>query len=280
MIRRLQGAGEFTILASVNKYTKGFDVPDVECIIDARPNMTSLASLIQKMGRGMRSHPGKAFCLYLDHAGNVEGWYEEVVNFWASGVDSLDVEETGAQKRKEGDERTAFECGGCGRAMPKAAKVCPACGWEAPQRASGVETVAGKATGRDRSHTGRSRVDQRQVADVAAPCASTLRSAARTRAGTLITAGARRAHCIRKSTRRRAGGPSIRLMVGSIGGFTSTPTPCSRPTVRSNGRTLGGAARSSLQRGAYDVYSRQRRRVSEWLCLLGGSLSRRSTFPR
>ena len=70
-------AGKFTGLVSVEKFVKGFDVPDVRCMVGARPYSSSLASVIQQLGRGMRISNGKDYCLYLDHAGNMEGWYEE-----------------------------------------------------------------------------------------------------------------------------------------------------------------------------------------------------------
>ena len=51
--------GAFTGLVSVEKFVKGFDVPDVLCMIGARPYSSSLASVIQQMGRGMRTAEGK-----------------------------------------------------------------------------------------------------------------------------------------------------------------------------------------------------------------------------
>ena len=71
-------AGEFIGLVSVEKFVKGFDVPHIQCMVGARPYSSSLASVIQQLGRGMRISHGKDYCLYLDHAGNMEGWYEEV----------------------------------------------------------------------------------------------------------------------------------------------------------------------------------------------------------
>lgn len=54
------------ILLSVEKLAKGFDQPDVSCIIDCRPLRRSLSTAIQMWGRGLRSHPGKADCLARD----------------------------------------------------------------------------------------------------------------------------------------------------------------------------------------------------------------------
>ena len=55
-------SGEFTGLVSVSRFVKGHDDPGVKCIVDARPNR-SLAEVVQKAGRGMRSAPGKDYCI-------------------------------------------------------------------------------------------------------------------------------------------------------------------------------------------------------------------------
>ena len=95
-------AGKFEGLVSVEKFVKGFDVPDVRCMVGARPYSSSLASVIQQLGRGMRISNGKDYCLYLDHAGNMEGWYEEVSDIWANGVAALPAEKKEKPQRKEG----------------------------------------------------------------------------------------------------------------------------------------------------------------------------------
>jgi ribosomal protein L32 len=52
-------------LIAVDILTKGFDVPDVQIGVSARPFSKSLSSHIQQMGRVMRSHPSKEFGLWL-----------------------------------------------------------------------------------------------------------------------------------------------------------------------------------------------------------------------
>lgn len=53
------------ILISVEALAKGFDVPDVGCVCDARPLRKSLSTAIQMWGRGLRSSPetGKKDCI-------------------------------------------------------------------------------------------------------------------------------------------------------------------------------------------------------------------------
>lgn len=56
------------ILISVEALAKGFDVPDVECVVDCRPLRKSLSTAIQMWGRGLRSSPetGKKDCIARD----------------------------------------------------------------------------------------------------------------------------------------------------------------------------------------------------------------------
>ena len=64
-------------LITVTAASRGFDVPDVSCVIMARPLRKSLAEHIQLLGRGLRIADGKSDCVILDHSGNVS-------RFWAS----------------------------------------------------------------------------------------------------------------------------------------------------------------------------------------------------
>lgn len=118
--------GEFCGLTSVDKFTKGFDVPDVRCMIGARPYSSSLANFLQQLGRGMRTAPDKDYCLYLDFAGNMEGWYEDVMDFWAEGVSTLDTGQKIQPRRSEGGARTARRCA-CGLVVGRDDEKCPGC---------------------------------------------------------------------------------------------------------------------------------------------------------
>lgn len=62
-------AGEYNMICNVGVLTTGFDAPDVDYLVIARP--TESTSLhVQIMGRGMRVHPSKENTLVLDFAGN------------------------------------------------------------------------------------------------------------------------------------------------------------------------------------------------------------------
>lgn len=58
------------VLCSVMLFTEGFDRPDIDALILARPTK-SLALHLQMIGRGLRIHPGKQDCIILDHSGNI-----------------------------------------------------------------------------------------------------------------------------------------------------------------------------------------------------------------
>ena len=134
--------GAFQGLVSVEKFVRGFDVPDVLCMIGARPYSSSLASVVQQLGRGMRAAPGKEYCLYLDHAGNMAGWYEDVCEIWEKGVDNLPEPKKKREARREGKARQDVVCF-CGYVFMPGMAMCPSCGREKKRRTQ-AETVAGR----------------------------------------------------------------------------------------------------------------------------------------
>jgi len=63
--------GEFKVLVNCGVFTEGTDIPNIDCVLLARPTK-SKNLLVQMIGRGMRLHPGKTDCYVLDMMGNVE----------------------------------------------------------------------------------------------------------------------------------------------------------------------------------------------------------------
>jgi superfamily II DNA or RNA helicase len=119
------------VLISVEALAKGFDVPDVGCVVDCRPLRKSLSTAIQMWGRGLRSSPatGKTDCLLLDHSGNIVRFAEDFSDIFFNGLDALDVGEKLDKKIRRDDED--FEPKGC----PKCGfipfhKRCMSCGHE------------------------------------------------------------------------------------------------------------------------------------------------------
>lgn len=63
--------GEFPVLVNCGVFTEGTDIPNIDCIILARPTR-SRNLLVQMIGRGMRLHPGKRNCHVIDLVSSLE----------------------------------------------------------------------------------------------------------------------------------------------------------------------------------------------------------------
>ena len=118
------------ILISVEALAKGFDVPDVGVICDARPLRKSLSTAIQMWGRGLRSSPetGKTDCRLLDFSGNIVRFFEDFSDIYFNGLDTLD---SGNKLDKKIRQEEEFESKGCPKCGYKPFhKRCMACGYE------------------------------------------------------------------------------------------------------------------------------------------------------
>lgn len=119
------------VLVSVEALAKGFDVPDVGCVIDCRPLRKSLSTAIQMWGRGLRSSPetGKQDCVLLDHSGNIIRFAEDFERIYHEGLDVLDAgEKLDKTIRRDDEEKEAKKCPKCGYSPFR--KRCMACGHE------------------------------------------------------------------------------------------------------------------------------------------------------
>lgn len=131
------------VLISVEALAKGFDVPDVGCVCDARPLRKSLSTAIQMWGRGLRSSPetGKKDCYLLDFSGNIIRFFEDYSDIYFNGLDALD---DGEKLDKQIRTKEEFELKGCPACGHKPFhKRCMACGHERKQ-VSLVESEAGE----------------------------------------------------------------------------------------------------------------------------------------
>lgn len=131
-------------LITVTAASRGFDVPDVGCIIMARPLRKSLAEHIQLLGRGLRISPstGKTDCIVLCHSGNMARFWSECEQFFDEGL--LELDDGKPKKKEEKPEKKEPEpskCPQCGH-LHKPAPACPLCGHEYPKRLT-VEHVPG-----------------------------------------------------------------------------------------------------------------------------------------
>lgn len=131
-------------LITVTAASKGFDVPDIGCVIMARPLRNSLDEFIQFFGRGLRISPetGKVDCIVLDHSGNVARFWRRWRAFFALGCLKLDdgkkPESEGPREKEEPEPMTCPQC----RALHPPRPVCPVCGHEYPRKKA-VEHVPG-----------------------------------------------------------------------------------------------------------------------------------------
>lgn len=122
-------------LISVAALAKGFDAPDVGCIIMARPLRSSLAEVIQIFGRGIRRNPQdlEKECVVLDHSGNMVRFWPQIQTFFEHGIHSLDDAKPWEKKQGERGEREPAKCPDCKHVHPPQPS-CPACGFEYPRR--------------------------------------------------------------------------------------------------------------------------------------------------
>lgn len=115
--KRVKGS----ILCSVSKLSTGFDLPEAETAIIARPTKSHMTHY-QMLGRLMRTHPGKDKALFIDHSGNIErlGTPDSPPKF------TLDY--TDADVKRHERKKIDVYCKSCGK-LKKSLK-CPYCGHE------------------------------------------------------------------------------------------------------------------------------------------------------
>lgn len=115
-------AGRVRAITNVNVLTTGFDYPNIDLLVMARPTL-SPGLYLQMAGRGMRPKAGTyRDCLVLDFAGNI-----------ARHGPVTDVEPPTARDAMK-QKRPVKKCPECQEAVPMRMKVCPCCGYEFPQR--------------------------------------------------------------------------------------------------------------------------------------------------
>lgn len=129
-------SGRVQILWNAALFTEGTDVPQVKCVVLARPTL-SKALAFQMIGRGMRPCPETGFsdCVLLDHAG--------VLPIHGHPMEPQDYTLTSAKAKASGPAQTK-NCPSCGETVAIGATLC-ACGhtWERAER-EGPTVVPGK----------------------------------------------------------------------------------------------------------------------------------------
>jgi superfamily II DNA or RNA helicase len=135
-------SGDTQVLTNCFLASYGFDLPELDCIVLARPTK-SLMLYLQMLGRGLRPASGKADCLVLDHAGNVHrhGFATDDRYWTLDGSRSLDAH----QKRQAATrtEEKTLTCPDC-KCVFTGSRTCPDCGYYFAPRGRIVETVDGQ----------------------------------------------------------------------------------------------------------------------------------------
>jgi len=119
-------------LIACDVLTKGFDCPDVLVGVSVRPFSKSFSSHVQQMGRVMRSHPDKSFALWICHSGNFLRFYDDWVDLYYNGVDSLKPKNPPKEKTEE--EKIEKTCPDCRSILFFPFMSCDNCGWERPKK--------------------------------------------------------------------------------------------------------------------------------------------------
>jgi superfamily II DNA or RNA helicase len=101
---------------------------DVEIMVSARPFTKSFSSHVQQLGRGMRSYPGKEFCVLLDHSGNFLRFQDQWEELYSSGVSELDDGAEKPKKEPTDKEKEAAKCPNCGGLWQTSTDTCTHCG--------------------------------------------------------------------------------------------------------------------------------------------------------
>lgn len=131
--------GETEVLVNCQLATYGFDLPELDCVVLARPTK-SLAMYLQMIGRGLRPAPGKSNCLVLDHSGAVHrfGFATEDRGWSLDGHRDLTTAKR-ERERGEGRDVTCPECSCVFRG-----RECPSCSWYAAPKGREITTLDGE----------------------------------------------------------------------------------------------------------------------------------------
>lgn len=132
------------IVISSDILTRGFDQPDVEHVILARPLKKSFSSHVQMVGRGARPYPGKEFALIQDHSGNWLRFAKSWDELHDDGVKELSsAPDDKPRKEPTEKEKKAAKCPSCGALWVGNTDTCNHCGYVRPV-VNKVEAVAGE----------------------------------------------------------------------------------------------------------------------------------------
>lgn len=131
-------SGHLSGIVNVGTLTTGVDA-DIRCVVMARPTKSEML-FVQCIGRGLRTAPGKADCLILDHADNHArlGFVTDIHH-----PELLAGKDKRPATRKEKGEAMPKDCPSCGVLKAPKVRECPSCGFT-PSRQSEIEAEEGE----------------------------------------------------------------------------------------------------------------------------------------
>jgi superfamily II DNA or RNA helicase len=143
--------GEIEVLCNCMVLTEGYDCPDVDCVVIARPTK-NIGLYLQMCGRGLRPSPGKEFCLVLDHADCTRrhGFAEDPIE-WTLDPDKKAGKNKAVSKDDKDHGSRIIECPSCSTLMTRG-QACPACGFKPARQPKALLTEDGELglLGRDK----------------------------------------------------------------------------------------------------------------------------------
>ena len=116
-------SGKKKICTSINILAEGFDIPQLDCLVSARPTLSSTLYL-QIVGRALRIYPGKDHALLLDLTDNTARFGTDIDNIKITIPQSV----RGAIEK----DRLSKLCPNCEREVFSGFRVCPYCEFEWP----------------------------------------------------------------------------------------------------------------------------------------------------
>ena len=133
--------GRTQVLCNCFLASYGFDLPELDCVVLARPTK-SLMLFLQMIGRGLRAAPGKNDCLILDHSGAVHqhGFATDAREWSLDGEYALVAAERTARERSEAKMLNCPECACCFTGT----RLCPECGYFFAPRGKEITTLEGE----------------------------------------------------------------------------------------------------------------------------------------
>jgi len=137
--------GEIQVICNYGIYTEGVDMPELGCVIIARPSR-SLVFHLQSIGRGLRPKEDGGKCLIIDHAGNVLRMGPvEMDHYWTLDETETIYERDSNNKKEPNERETEFICGQCGHIFVSS-PVCPKCGAPIEKVGKALKVAQGELT--------------------------------------------------------------------------------------------------------------------------------------